>query len=84
MKSAIAVILIAGAAAGLFAGCVGTLVYIPRKAFVARGALFYSADFSVSTNGVEAYRGKGDAAAIKAAGEAGGQAAVLYLKSKGL
>jgi hypothetical protein len=76
--------LIAALAVALNAGCVATYVRVPDKATVVRFALFYSADFSVSTNGVEAYRGKGDAAAIKAAGEAGGQAVVSYLKSKGL
>ena len=74
-------VLIAGAAAGILAGCVGTYVHVPAKATVVRFALFYSADFSVSTNGVEAYRGKGDAAAIRAAGEAGGQAAATAIKN---
>ena len=84
MKSAIAAILIAGSAAGLFAGCVGTYVGIrpnPMRVTVLRGALFYRADFGISTNGVEGYSGKGDAAAIKAAGEAGGQAAAAAIKS---
>ena len=87
MKSAIAAILIAGAVAALLAGCVGTYVHIkpnPMRVTVLRGALFYRADFGISTNGVEGYSGKGDAAAIRAAGEAGGKAAEAYLKSKGL
>ena len=79
-------LLIAGAAAGLLAGCVGTYVGIrpnPMRVTVLRGALFYNADFDISTNGVTC-SGKGDSKSIKAAGEAGGKAAEAYLKSKGL
>jgi hypothetical protein len=76
-------IAIAALAVALLAGCVGTYAGVrpnPLRVTVVRFALLYRADMSISTNGVECI-GKADAAAIKAAGEAGGKAAAAMIKS---